>query len=88
MTGPPPWPTLGAGCLVSGWLAFALVGDPVAPALVFGTAMVCVFGSRCRIHKLKIDRSFVREILSDNSDREITQAVIALSHNLGLNVVT
>ena len=39
------------------------------------------------IDKLKIDRSLVRGILTDNSDREITLAVIALSHNLGLKVV-
>jgi diguanylate cyclase (GGDEF)-like protein/PAS domain S-box-containing protein len=39
------------------------------------------------IDKLKIDRSFVQDLLTDNSDREITLAVIALSHNLGLQVV-
>jgi diguanylate cyclase (GGDEF)-like protein/PAS domain S-box-containing protein len=39
------------------------------------------------IDKLKIDRSFVRDLQSDKSDREITLAVISLSHNLGLKVV-
>ena len=39
------------------------------------------------IDRLKIDRSFVSDILTDNSDREITLAVIDLSHNLGLQVV-
>lgn len=39
------------------------------------------------IDKLKIDRSFVGDLLQDKSDREITLAVIALSHNLGLRVV-
>ncbi len=39
------------------------------------------------IDRLKIDRSFVRDLVSDSSDREITSAVIALAHNLNMSVV-
>ena len=36
---------------------------------------------------LKIDRSFVSELLSDPTRRDIVQTVITLAHNLGLSVV-
>ncbi len=39
------------------------------------------------IDRLKIDRSFVRDLVTDSSDREITAAVIALAHNLNMSVV-
>ena len=42
---------------------------------------------RFPINKLKIDQSFVREIMINESDGEIVRAMIALAHSLKLKVV-
>ena len=39
------------------------------------------------LHTLKIDRSFVMEMTSDENDAVIVRSTIDLAHNLGLNVV-
>lgn len=39
------------------------------------------------IHKLKIDKSFIKDVPGSNNDNAITEAVIAMSERLGLDVI-
>ncbi len=47
----------------------------------------CRTSPGCRSHGVKIDQRFVRGLGKEKSDETITQAIIALSHSLGLRVV-
>jgi EAL domain-containing protein (putative c-di-GMP-specific phosphodiesterase class I) len=42
---------------------------------------------RLPVHELKVDRSFVRELNRNPSDRAIVRSIVDLAHNLGLQVV-
>lgn len=43
--------------------------------------------SRFPINKLKIDRSFIKNVCQDRQNREISRTIISLGHSLGMQVV-
>ena len=54
----------------------------------FGTGYSSLsFLQRFPIHRLKIDRTFINELASDNNARSLVKTIIAMANSLGLDVV-
>ena len=53
----------------------------------FGTGYSSLsYLKRFPIDRLKVDRSFITQVTTDAGDASVTQAIIAVAHNLGLSV--
>ncbi|NWK79577.1 bifunctional diguanylate cyclase/phosphodiesterase [Aquitalea sp. LB_tupeE] len=54
----------------------------------FGTGYSAMsYLKKFNIDYLKIDRSFIQGLANDNTDRAITEAVIAMGHKLGMKII-
>jgi EAL domain-containing protein (putative c-di-GMP-specific phosphodiesterase class I)/FixJ family two-component response regulator len=63
-------------------LGFDLVLDD------FGTGFSSLsYLKRFSFHKVKIDRSFVKDVISNSDDAALSKAIISMAHSLGIRVV-
>src|SRR5690606_19397759 len=54
----------------------------------FGTGYSSLaYLKKFHIDYIKLDRSFIRDLATDNSDRTLSEAVIVMAHKLGLKVI-
>jgi EAL domain-containing protein (putative c-di-GMP-specific phosphodiesterase class I) len=54
----------------------------------FGTGFSSLsYVKRLPVDRLKIDQSFIRDVVSDTSDRAIVAAIVTLAHSLRMEVV-